>query len=374
MSRNSLKLFVAALTVALLVACSPSATDSGRPSVVASTSIVGDVVAQVAGDNVALTTLIEPGSDPHSFEPSPADLSTMEQADLIILNGFGLEESLVELVEGLDSPGKVLSASENVTALEGGHHHHGEDDHHDDHEEGEDHHEEGEDHHDEDADHDHEEGEDHDDDADHDHEEGEDHDEDGDHEHEEGEDHDHEEDGHEHEGFDPHVWMNPLNVVVWTQNIASALAEIDPDNAEEYEANAASYIAELQALDTWAQERISSISAEQRRLVTDHDALAYFADHYGFEVVGAVLPSYSTLGETSAADLAELQGAIQKFDVPAIFVGTTVNPDLAAQLAQDTGVQLVPIYTGALSAEDGPAASYLDFLRYNVDAIVDALQ
>ena len=348
MSRNSLKLLVAALAVALLAACSPSATNSGRPSVVASTSIVGDVVAQVAGDNVNLTTLIEPGSDPHSFEASPADLSIMEEADLIILNGFGLEESLVELVEGLDSPGKVVAASENVNGLEGGHDH------------------DQDAHHGEDADHDHEEGEDHDEDADHDHEEGD------DHEHEEGEGH--EEGEHEHEGIDPHVWMNPLNVVVWTQNIASALAEIDPDNVADYEANAASYVAELQALDNWAQERISSIPAEQRLLVTDHDALSYFADHYGFEVVGAVLPSYSTLGETSAADLAELQEAIAEFDVSAIFVGTTVNADLAAQLAEDTGVQLVPIYTGSLSTEDGPVASYLDFLRYNVDAIVDALQ
>ena len=179
MSRNSLKLFFAALTIALLVACSPSATDSGRPSVVASTSIVGDVVAQVAGDNIDLTTLIEPGSDPHSFEASPADLSTMEQAGLIVLNGFGLEESLVELVEGLDSPGKVVAASENVKALEGRHHHdHDEEGDHQDHEEDADH-EEGEDHHEEHADHEHEEGEDH--------------DEDGDHEHEEGEDHDHEE-------------------------------------------------------------------------------------------------------------------------------------------------------------------------------------
>ncbi|MCG8376182.1 MAG: metal ABC transporter substrate-binding protein, partial [Chlorobiales bacterium] len=247
MSRNSLNLFVVALAIALLVACSPSVTDAGRPSVVASTGIVGDVVAQVAGDHVDLTTLIDPGSDPHSFEPSPADLSTMEEAQLIILNGFGLEESLVELVEGLDDPGKVVAASENVNALEGGHeHHHDEDADHDDHDEDGDH------DHEEDADH-HEEDEDHDEDADHEHEEGE------DHEHEEGEDH--EEGEHEHEGFDPHVWMNPLNVIVWTQNIASALAEVDPDNAADYEANAASYVAELQALDTWAQERISTISA-----------------------------------------------------------------------------------------------------------------
>ena len=362
MSRKPISFLLSFVTLALLAACSASSTaDEARPSVVASTSILADVVAQLAGDNVQLTTLIDRGSDPHSFEPSPADLSTMEQADLIILNGFSLEESLVDLVEGLGEPGKVLSASENVDALEGGHDH--------DHEDGEDH--------DEDPDHDdHEDGEDHDEDADHDdHEDGEDHDEDADHDdHEDGEDHDHEEDEHEHEGFDPHVWMNPLNVVSWVETIAAALSEIDPDNAEDYAANAASYIAELQALEAWAQERISTIPIEERLLVTDHDALAYFADHYGFEVVGAVLPSYSTLGETSAADLAALHAAIAAFDVPAIFVGVTVNPDLAAQLAEDTGVQLVPIYTGALSTEDGPAANYLDFMRYNVEAIVDALQ
>ncbi len=108
--------------------------------------------------------------------------------------------------------------------------------------------------------------------------------------------------------------------------------------------------------------------------MTDHDALGYLAHEYGFTIVGAVIPSFSTLAEPSAQQLAALQEQIREEGVNALFVGTTVSQRLAQQLAQDLGIALVPIYTGSLSEEGGPADSYIAFMRYNINAIVDALK
>ena len=167
--------------------------------------------------------------------------------------------------------------------------------------------------------------------------------------------------------------MDPGNVMQWAGNIAEALAAQDPANADDYMARAAAYQAELAALDEWIVAQVNTIPEGQRQLVTDHDALGYFAARYGFEVVGAVIPGTSTVSEASAAEIAELEAAIADLGVAAIFVGTTVSDDLAARVAADTGVELVALYTGALSGPDGPAGSYLEMMRFNVAAIVAAL-
>lgn len=181
--------------------------------------------------------------------------------------------------------------------------------------------------------------------------------------------------GEDHEGeADPHVWTNPLNVKIWADNIADALSKLDPDHAADYAANAAAYKAELDELDGWVQEQISLIPSEERVLVTDHEALAYFADHYGFEIVGALIPGYSTLSEPSARELADVEEAIRDFDVKAVFVGVSLNPALAEQVAMDTGILLVPLYTESLSDSSGPAPTYLELIRYDINAIVENLK
>lgn len=180
--------------------------------------------------------------------------------------------------------------------------------------------------------------------------------------------------GEEFEGADPHVWMNPLNVKVWADNVAAALAAADPAHAEVYRANADAYKAELDALDAWATEQLSFIPVDARVLVTDHESFGYFADHYGFEVVGALIPSLSTVSEPSAGELAELEDAISNYGVKAIFIGSSMNPSLARRVAADTGVQVVTLYTESLSDENGPAPTYLDMLRFDVAAIVAALK
>lgn len=180
--------------------------------------------------------------------------------------------------------------------------------------------------------------------------------------------------GHDHGEFDPHTWFDVANVMIWTDTIADSLAALDPANAAAYAEAASAYSQELADLDQSMRSLLDQVPPEKRKLVTDHDALGYFAHAYGFEVVGAVVPSLSTLAAASAQDLAALQDQIRTEDVQAIFVGTTVNPNLATQIATDTGMRVVPIYTGSLSAPDGPASTYVDMMRYTAEAMVDALK
>jgi len=301
----------------LLAACGGgSPAESGRLKVVASTTIVGDVVAQVGGDLIALTVLFPPGADPHTFEPRPQDIAALSEAQVVVINGMGLEEALEPALEA-NVKGTILHASEGIEALAF---------------EGEEH--EGEEH--------------------------------------EGEEHEGEE--HHHEGGDPHTWTDPNNVIVWTQNIAAALAEADPENAKAYQANADAYAASLTELDGWIRAQVEQIPAERRKLVTDHRAFGYFVDEYGLEQVGALIGSFSTNAAPSAQELAALEDKIKEQGVPAVFVGKTVNPELAEQVAQDTGVKLVHVYTGSLSEPGGEADSYINFMRYNVEAILEALK
>jgi ABC-type Zn uptake system ZnuABC Zn-binding protein ZnuA len=179
--------------------------------------------------------------------------------------------------------------------------------------------------------------------------------------------------GGQEQGVDPHVWFDPRNVVVWAKNIARELALLDPANAEGYAARALAYEQELKDLDAWIVEAVAAIPRERRKLVSDHEAFGYFVDRYGFDDVGTVIPGLSTLAEPSAQGLAALEDAIRERGVPAIFVGITVNPALAEQVAQDTGARIVFLYTGALSGTAGPAGTYLDLMRYDVRTIVQAL-
>jgi ABC-type Zn uptake system ZnuABC Zn-binding protein ZnuA len=168
--------------------------------------------------------------------------------------------------------------------------------------------------------------------------------------------------------------MDPNNVRVWTRNIAAALSDLDPANAAAYQANAERYDQTLQALDAWAQEQVALVAPENRQMVVDHDAFSYFTQRYGFETVGTVVPGYSTMSASSAQELAQLEDAIRQLGVKAVFVGSTVNPALAERVAADTGTQLVFLFTGSLSEPGGGAETYEDFVRHNVNAIVEALK
>jgi len=307
-------MWIAAVWVAgmMMSACSRApATPGDKLRVVATTTIVGDVVRQVGGDAIALTVLLPVGADPHAFDPSPQDMAQVTDADVILANGAGLEAFLERLLENAGGDADVVYVSEGVTFIEVEHH---------------------------------------------------------------AEDAPADEDGHHHEGIDPHTWTDPNNVLCWVDNIEAALVRHDPAHADTYQANAETYRARLRELDAWVREQVEQIPAENRQLVTDHTAFAYFAQRYGFEQVGAIVPGYSTAAQPSAQDLAALEDRITTYGVKAIFVGKTVNPALAQRVADDTGVKLVFLYTGSLTAPGGEADSYLSYVKYNVGAIVEGLR
>jgi ABC-type Zn uptake system ZnuABC Zn-binding protein ZnuA len=173
-------------------------------------------------------------------------------------------------------------------------------------------------------------------------------------------------------GIDPHFWLDPLKVVAYVKNISQGLSVIDPAGAETYSTNARTYAQRLLELDKWIVAQVDHVPADRRLLVTDHESFGYFADRYGFRIVGTVFPTLGTEGTPSAKQLLALVHRIRATGAPAIFLETGSSADLARQVARETGVKVVTdLYTHSL----GPhAGTYLDMMRWNVDVIVEALR
>jgi zinc/manganese transport system substrate-binding protein len=310
---------VALVLLQLLLLTPPSFAQTpvtGDPvQVVASFSILGDLVKNVGGEAVEVTSLIAPGVDAHTYDPAPADLVVLTKADVIFENGLGFEPWLDGFYESTQPPGTRVVVTEGITPREAG------------------------------ADEEHV---------------GEAQVEDG---------------AGEHGQFDPHVWHDVANVVIMVGNIRDALVAADPARAELYEANAAAYIAELEALDASIHEQVGTLPQERRKLVTSHDTFGYFAVAYGFEVLGTALGSLSTeAGDPSARDIATLIAEIEEAGVPAIFAENVANPDLMESIAAEAGVSLAPpLYTDALGPQGSPGETYMGMMQSNVTTIVDAL-
>lgn len=310
----------------LLIGCGQKLkTQSAQPvknhrlKVVTTTSIVGDVVSNIGGENIELSVLLPPGTDPHSFDPTPQDIASVAEADVVFANGAGLEEFLIPLIESAGAEHKLVSVSEGIDFL----------DYTDKYRQGVN----------------------------------------------QDEENSYEEGG---EAFrvgsvDPHTWMDPDNVEIWVKNIESELSDLDPENSAIFQANAEGYRTELRELETWITDQVAKIPEDNRELVTDHTIFSYFLSKYGFEQVGALIPGYSSLAEPTARDLADIENSISELDVKAVFVGNTINPALAERVAEDTGVNLVFLFTGSLSEPGGEAESYLEYMRFNVNAIVEGL-
>jgi ABC-type Zn uptake system ZnuABC Zn-binding protein ZnuA len=286
--------------------------------VVATTNIVGDIVRNVGGDRIDLTVLMGIGVDPHTYVPTPADTVAIHDAHVVLANGAGLETDLDEILENAGGDAVHIHVSDGLDFRPSP-----------------------EEHDDEKAQAEHGEAE-------------------GD-------------EGHDHGDIDPHVWFSVPNVIHWVENIEHALSALDSSNAGAYQENAHEYIHELEELDAWIQEQIAQIPEANRTLVTNHPTFGYFADRYGLEQVGAVYP-INPSSEPSAQDIAALEDAILEYGVPAVFAESTVNPSLAEQVARDTRVKLVPLFTGSLSGPGGGAETYILLMRYDVDAIVEALK
>lgn len=177
------------------------------------------------------------------------------------------------------------------------------------------------------------------------------------------------------EPTDPHFWLDPNNVIKYVENIRDGLIRVDPDNAVYYGANAATYIEQLKALDRVIREKVAAIPEAHRVLVTNHESFGYFADRYGFKVIGTIIPSSSTDAAPSAQQLAQLIDRIKATGAPAIFLETGTNPQLADQIARETGIQVVTgLYSHSVSEPLGPAPTYIDMIQANVLAIVKALK
>lgn len=174
---------------------------------------------------------------------------------------------------------------------------------------------------------------------------------------------------------DPHFWLDPNNVIKYVENIRDGLSQADPAGASTYAANADAYIAQLKTLDQNIAAQVSVLPAERRVLVTDHDTLGYYADRYGFRIVGMIVPSISTGASPSAQQVAQLIQQIKATQAKAIFLETSTNPQLAQQIAQETGVKVVTgLHTHSLTEPNGPAPTYIEMMKYNTRLIVDALK
>lgn len=179
----------------------------------------------------------------------------------------------------------------------------------------------------------------------------------------------------EHGDEDPHFWLDPNNVVKYVENIRDRLSAADPEGAATYSANAEAYIAQLRELDRWIAEQVKQVPPEQRQLVTNHESFGYFADRYGFRLVGTVLPGASTGAVPSAQQMAQLVDRIRATGARAIFLETGSGDQLARQVARETGITVVTqLYTHSITEASGPAPSYIEMMRYNTREIVEALR
>jgi manganese/iron transport system substrate-binding protein len=282
-----------------------------RLKALATTNIVGDVVKQVGGDAIDLTILLPLGTDPHTFNPTPRDLAAISDAQAIFANGAGLEVFLTSMLKNAGTSTPVIAVSDGIPLR-----HLATDQPGPTPSPGQE----------------------------------------------------------ENAGNDPHTWFSPISVIAWVHNIEPALAGLDPAHAADYKARAADYEQKLTQLDAWIKEQVAQIPPANRKLVTDHLEFGYFADRYGFEQTGAVIPSFSTAAQPSAQDLAQLEDAVHKQGVKAIIVSNIVNDSLARRVAGDTGVQLVTLFDGSLGPAGSGAETYLEFMRYDTNVIVNALK
>ncbi|MCB4770722.1 metal ABC transporter substrate-binding protein [Ancylobacter sp. Lp-2] len=318
LSRRTFSHFAAASLLLALVAApiaTPAAaqTDtSAKLPVVASFSILGDLVKNVGGDRVAISTLVGPDGDAHVFQPAPADAKKMAAAKVVFVNGLGFEGWMDRLAKASGTSAAVVVAAKGVTAREM---------------------------------------------------------------EEEGHGHDHGKEaqaGHDHEETDPHAWQSVANAEIYVANIRDGLIAADPAGKATYEANAVAYLARLQALDTEIKAAVARIPADKRRVITSHDAFGYFEGAYGLEFIAP--QGVSTEAEASAKDVARIIRQIKAEKIPAVFMENISDPRLIKRIANETGAKIGgTVFSDALSDDKGPAATYIDMMQNNIREFSAAL-
>ena len=322
----------------------PAGTNSNDelPTIVVTTNILGDIVTQTVGDLAEVEVIMPVGADPHDFAPSARQAESMENADLLVTNGAGFEEGMLVILEQVESSGTpVFSFADQIELIEFS----------------------GEAHSDEekptgtdDAGHDH---------AHDDEEKPTGTDEAGHSEDEE----------HNHSGKDAHIWTDPSRMITAVEAFGVEFASLDGVDAAAVAAQVQSYVDELIALDAEMESTLSTIPAEQRVLVTNHEVFGYFANRFSFEVVGAVIPSSTTNAEPSTAEVEALVELIEQEQIPAIFADTSSPTRLAEAIASSASgdVQVVALYSESLGEPGSGADTFLTMMATNAKLIADAL-
>ena len=266
---------------------------------VASFTVIADMVQNVGGDHVHVTSLIGPNGDPHAYEPTPNDAQALKRADLVFVSGLHLEGWLDRLIKASGYQGQpvVLSNGIKTRSME--------------------------------------------------------------------------EDGKRI--TDPHAWNSAANGVVYVRNIISALQKADPANASDYQAKGEQYIQQLEQLDAYARAQVQAIPSDKRKVLTSHDAFGYFGDAYGVTFLSPL--GFSTETEASASDVAKLIKQIKQEHVSTYFFENSSDPRLVKQIADASGAQPGgELYVESLSPADGPAPTYAQMFRYNVDKLTAAMK
>ena len=352
-------LLISATALLALALAAPAVAQSDRPMpVVATFSILGDMVKRIGGEHVAVTTLVGPDGDTHVYQPTPADARAVSEATVLVVNGLQFEGWLDRLIDASDFRGVRVVATDGIEplAFDDGHDNGG-----------------GHEAHADEAGHDH----DHDDHAEAGHDDDHEmhaeaamreHDDDHDDEPHAEADHDH----HHHGAFDPHAWQSLGNVVAYIDNITAALAQADPANAGAFHRNREAYAGEIEALDTEIRGIVAGLPAGSRTVVTSHDAFRYFGRDYGLTFIAP--QGLSTESEASAKDVARLIQQIRDGGIRAVFIENIGDPRLLRRIADETRATLGgTLYPGALSGPDGPAPTYLDMMRHNATTLAQAL-
>ena len=348
-----------------LTSCSAS-DDASRPKrgdhlkVVVTTTQLADFAAEVGGNDIELTGMLAPGSSAHHFDPTPADLLSLGQADVLIVNGAGLDEFIDSAIDASGFSGTLVDASagldlETARAITAetleGQNHEGEHEHIDTHGHS----------------HDGAEGAAEPQTADS---EGSESSETSEEDH----DHDHEHD-HEHGDLNPHLWTSPRFAQGMVQQIADELAKIDPEHGDGYYERAGAYNAKLVTLDEWIAAQFARVPAADRVLVTGHDSLRYYLHDYGIAYAGSLLPSFEDNAEPSAAEIDSLVAAIKNSGVKAIFVESSLSPKLAKTVAQEAGVAVIDedsLYVDSLGPDGSGAETYISASLHNTRVILEA--
>jgi zinc/manganese transport system substrate-binding protein len=289
---------------AAALAGAPTAAQDAQQSrikAVATMSILGDLVRNVGGDRLDVTTLVGPNGDAHVYSPTPGDARKLAAANIVFVNGLGLEGWMTRLITASAAKAPVVVVTKGITPQRM------------------------------------------------------------------------EDDGRPGRTvIDPHAWQSVADAKIYVANIRDGLVAIDPAGKAIYEANAAAYLGELDALEKEVKAAIATIPADRRKIITTHDAFGYFGAAYGMTFIAP--EGISTEAEPSAKDVAKIITQIKKQKIPAVFLENVTDPRLMDRIAHEAGAIVGgTLYSDALSEPNGPAGTYIDMMRHNVHAFTKAL-